>query len=756
MRIKRKLSLILCFVLTFFFTASYSATAAEESYTEVKPKLNLTAFDSDNFVRLKWSSPDKDKYYYYRLFSKESNEAKFQSIPSKSVVKVLNVYPDAGNNLKSWMEKPNEECDKGYGKGLISVDEVNIKDFNNNPALYMKNSNNTWKYDVIMIGSWDCNNNLNPTDDAVNLISDFLDSGRGVLAGHDTIGYSWGINKGLGKIRDRFNVKIGYWGNSQTDTDKEFSYYGGYIGDKVTIKKKGLLTNYPWNIEDTKSAKELDRDNNVILSVPISHSTSNFAFGDIWMTYSDNVKYSNSNFPDNLNVNANYYLTTYNNTAMIQTGHSNGTATPDEQKVLANTLFYLAQVTEDTNWDDHKGQDLKAPTKPELKSVIKNSNRNKITISYDESQDIGSNYDYYVEAKEKNTSNIVKSDIKTINITSGLKGYSIVIDQNENTIPDAVVETTSTEYEVDNTFGNDFYIHVAAVDNAGNVSEVSTYKYSRPVLELTPSTTEEVKDKVTIRAKTLSTKKIEKIITPDGKKVDSDSTEYDVDVNGTYTFTAVDVDGNETTESITINNIKPDVVLNVEPNMNRTHLKENFVADLTINHIKSIYATEVRIKYDSSRLEFLGLDTIDGIELVNNDKSEGEITLLLASLGFENVLEDETLIKLNFTGIAAGDALIEVAKADVADGDFMEKTLRDAECGETTISIVDRELTSVDNKDKAFTLLDLSIIAKHYGEDPNALLLKGIDADLNLDGKIDKADYNKCYKLMLKNPNRKF
>ena len=36
-------------------------------------------------------------------------------------------------------------------------------------------------------------------------------------------------------------------------------------------------------------------------------------------------------------ANYRYYLTTWNNTAMIQTGHSNGNSTEDERKVLANT-----------------------------------------------------------------------------------------------------------------------------------------------------------------------------------------------------------------------------------------------------------------------------------------------------------------------------------------------------------------------------------------------------------------------------------
>lgn len=208
-----------------------------------------------------------------------------------------------------------------------------------------------------------------------------------------------------------------------------------------------------------------------------------------------------------------------------------------------------------------------------------------------------------------------------------------------------------------------------------------------------------------------------------------------------------------TSSNVKDTNTESDIIINVEPNMNKTHLEENFIVNLTINNIKNIFATEIRIKYDSSKLELLETDQVEGIELVNSDINEGEITLLLVALGTDNVLEDKTMLKLNFKGIAAGDALIDVVKADVADGDFMEKTLTDAECGETTVNILDRKLTSVDSGDNEFTLLDVTMVSRHIGEDPEELLLAGIDADLNLDGKIDEADVEKAYELMMKNPN---
>ena len=64
------------------------------------------------------------------------------------------------------------------------------------------------------------------------------------------------------------------------------------------------------------------------------------------------------------NVNTKYYLTTWNNTAMIQTGHSNGESTEDERKVLANTLFYLKQLTHKKEILDNSARDIADPNKP--------------------------------------------------------------------------------------------------------------------------------------------------------------------------------------------------------------------------------------------------------------------------------------------------------------------------------------------------------------------------------------------------------
>lgn len=52
---------------------------------------------------------------------------------------------------------------------------------------------------------------------------------------------------------------------------------------------------------------------------------------------------------------------------MIQTGHSNGAATSDEQKILANLIFYMNQLLFNTyTTNDASAQDVAKPNNPSV------------------------------------------------------------------------------------------------------------------------------------------------------------------------------------------------------------------------------------------------------------------------------------------------------------------------------------------------------------------------------------------------------
>ena len=433
--------------------------------------LTATPNPSGNYVALNWTNSDKNQPYSYMLYSKSAHESTFQSIPAKNSAKVLNIYPvvdptvsfttwqgksytlPKSASLKMWMETPNEYNSKGYGKGLISVDTVSISDFNANPDAYLKNTDGSYKYDVLYFGAWDSNGNQDLSSAAEARTDAFIKTGRGALFGHDTM-----VDNDTISMPNFF--KLAHYCDIQT-----IPHYTVLGSSQITVSKKGLLTNYPWKIGDVGT----------VLNVPMSHSNQ-LAFGDVWMTYQQPYTYPNSaqaTGSGGQGTNT-FYLTSWSNCAMIQTGHSNGEATPDEQRVTANTLFYLAQITTDTSWNDHKGQDLDAPDKPAISSVTHNSDRTQYTVNYS-SQDNATSYQYYVEATGQNDGAKYDSPVVSASLKAGMKGYSIVVDNSPDTVPDGSITTTSDSFTFSRPSGNSFYIHIAAVDNAGNISAVAHF-----------------------------------------------------------------------------------------------------------------------------------------------------------------------------------------------------------------------------------------------------------------------------------------
>ncbi|MBQ3422900.1 MAG: hypothetical protein IJH34_14880, partial [Romboutsia sp.] len=133
------------------------------------PELEAEANHKGDYIDLKWSMNDNNEPFQFKVFKKRIDEDEYQSgsmmnFEDDTEVKVLNVYPNQGNHLKTWME------DNGYGKGIIKVDAISIDDFNSNPSSYLKGSDDNWKYDVIMFGTWDANNYLDINLEARNVV----------------------------------------------------------------------------------------------------------------------------------------------------------------------------------------------------------------------------------------------------------------------------------------------------------------------------------------------------------------------------------------------------------------------------------------------------------------------------------------------------------------------------------------------------------------------------------------------------------
>lgn len=253
---------------------------------------------------IEWKSQGYNYFdKYFRVFRRsEGGEYETVQIDYTQVtsVRCLQIYPiqAAAGQMKSWV------VNTGYGKGIIQVDSVSIDQFNRNPQGYLQDSQGNWKYDVLFFGTWDSNNGKDLTSQSSSWTRKFIEAGRGVIFGHDTIRQDW---------QQQFNQLAHYAGIGLQQPD-----YTKY--NKVIVMKTGLFTTYPNYIGTTGT----------VLTIPTAHNV-----GQVVTTGTSWLKFYKGNYN-----NANQYLTTYNNCAMIQTGHSSGQATSDEQKILQNLIFY--------------------------------------------------------------------------------------------------------------------------------------------------------------------------------------------------------------------------------------------------------------------------------------------------------------------------------------------------------------------------------------------------------------------------------
>ena len=276
-----------------------------------------TANEGRGYKFVNWSGNGEDylesKTWNFDATGNTTITASFSlEVEKLTGIRVLNVYPNNGNNLTGWMNS--------YGRGKITVTATSINNFNSKYSSF--NANN---FDVIVFGFWDCNSSVDLSDGAATwVMNNFLNRGKGILFGHDTINY--GTNTcGKHTNFNRFKESAGFNVNSQFYDNWTSGPY--FSSTTVVINVDSIFVKYPWSIGD-KGTK---------LTVPSSHTLQQY------VTNNNNIYLKYNQIDTNP---GNFYLTVNNsyNVAMAQTGHSNGAATADEQKIIANTIFYMYSV----------------------------------------------------------------------------------------------------------------------------------------------------------------------------------------------------------------------------------------------------------------------------------------------------------------------------------------------------------------------------------------------------------------------------
>jgi len=437
--------------------------------------MNIDSSDgANNVAEFSWNDiTGENNRYYYQFYRKRRNEEwETRSTWNGEIVKVLNVYPPSGNNLYGWMNNTIGDTNETASKGVLDISRVDFGSFNHDPDAYLLDENGNYIYDVLMVGSSDCNGGYDLSEGAYNAMRRFLNSGRGVLFGHDSV------------VDNR--AQTHYYLARLGEEYLGFSYYssnGGGDGTHVNVVNHGVLTSFPWKLTGT-------------MEIPYSHTSGQYvpenSGATIWMEYSG---FDNKD---------NYYLITKGSCAMIQTGHS-GWATDDERKILANTLFYLKRMTDATVATDNDFYDVEKPAVTDI--TVKGVNDDTIEMILD-SEDFGTDYQYYVSAIPYSgvDNERIKSNVENLTAVSGINGFVYAVSDSDE--PMDIVEYDENHEHVINVQNADTdgklnisieapeldkkqYLHVYAIDNADNVSNERIIPLDEGMLTTSISTDKE-------------------------------------------------------------------------------------------------------------------------------------------------------------------------------------------------------------------------------------------------------------------------
>lgn len=210
-----------------------------------------------------------------------------------------------------------------------------------------------------------------------------------------------------------------------------------------------------------------------------------------------------------------------------------------------------------STFDDKLATDKAKPNA--VQNVTASVSKQKATIGWDKAVDEGTTYDYTAKAIGHSGTETPMSQNMPVSVTSGVKGYSVVVDKNPTTTPDNTVETTTNSYAPTANIQGSFYVHVATIDNQGNVSDITHYSYddgTAPSVHVESSNTQMTNGDIVLSiGATDSGSGVYRIQLPNGQWVESDNAVFTVTGNGSYTFLVDDHAGNRTTKTVSVQNI---------------------------------------------------------------------------------------------------------------------------------------------------------------------------------------------------------
>lgn len=317
-------------------------------------------------------------------------------------------------------------------------------------------------------------------------------------------------------------------------------------------------------------------------------------------------------------------------------------------------------VTADVNEiDDYEITDSKAPTLPTFE-IQKEGLKKGIQLK---TEDVGTKYSYYVNAIDKDGNKIGTSNVENVNVQSDFKEF--IYEVNNNATTPIELKNKSNGFIPFRELVDKNYLHVASVDNIGNISDIKTipilglFVDGPPIINVPGDCSLKANSKIDINEGVSAIDEIDgdltskintKIISPKGEVV------YDIDTNilGNWIieYKVTDSKG-QTTEHIR----KINVIKNINLKLNVGKLlttskftqfpnaKIEFKEDEKVNGIKMYFSNEFN---DSMKIHY----TLNGIEKITTDRSiviDDELTIKDAENLIKSIkIEHDNSKKFNF------------------------------------------------------------------------------------------------------------
>lgn len=462
---------LLSFMLVILSNSSYGS-ANTGSQTP-----NLEAYQLNNHVKLEWAVEMLDEDVLYETGFEEGDE-----LPNLD-------YSNSHLHLDEnrWYGGQDfTTSDKHTGKrSLIVIDSYT------NSNVYQIQLDNSYKFSSYSRATFIDNRYYMPngTDLSLSFVAKTTGTGKVKFLGS---GGSADYGQRLSitfledvKVGDR-TAKVSNPQYFKNYVDKGTKYYlanmkGAYTGyltvTKVDMTTSTITLNNSFRGEFKKGDKVLRHN----YRSPVDFGEREVKSGQGWQLFNVNTKVLD--FAD-YNTALKGFMLTINTTTRdtvylddIKVGYATET-----QLFRGSEKIYEGKLSD---FEDTQASDKAKPNKVVDYSVSTASGKQYLNIV--EPKDNGTPYKYTVKAISNDGSGVYSSEEKTVNVTSGIKGYSYVIDKKPSTNPSGTVNSTDGKIELSKDVYKDYYLHIQSIDHAGNKSEISHIKLDK-VKDITPPT----------------------------------------------------------------------------------------------------------------------------------------------------------------------------------------------------------------------------------------------------------------------------